>query len=169
MPDFYRGEVPIDHHRAFFLVNGLDWHGATLDIQGAVNFLKARGIEKIGVAGYCMGGALSIAAAVHVNGIQAAAPFYGSPKAEHGADPTFARVPLSLHFGTEDHAKGFSDPEAQSALEKKLTEGKVQFEFHRYEGAGHGFCNENKPTYNEAACNLARQRVLTFFERHLLQ
>lgn len=41
-----------------------------------------RGVEKVGVLGFCMGGALSAAAAVLVEEIDASVVFYGTPKPE---------------------------------------------------------------------------------------
>ena len=48
--------------------------------------------------GFCMGGALSLGAAVLCEGIDASCPFYGY----NGklADPALAKCPLQLHFGT---------------------------------------------------------------------
>ncbi len=51
VPDLYRGQVATDHEHAGHLFNGLDWPGAVQDIQGAVNYLKSRGVEKIAVTG----------------------------------------------------------------------------------------------------------------------
>ena len=62
--------------------------------------------------GYCMGGALSIAAAVLAGNVDAAAPFYGIPE-DSIADPSQCKVPLQGHFGREDTMKGFSDPEVR--------------------------------------------------------
>lgn len=125
------------------MFNGLDWKGAVEDIQGAVRYLNSKGVEKVGVVGFCMGGALSIAASVMVEGVHAAAPFYGIPKQELlECDASKARAPLQLHFGTHDSAKGFSDAEAQDKLEKILKDSGRDYEFHRYEGAEHAFANE---------------------------
>jgi len=41
--------------------------------------LKQNGCTKVAVTGFCMGGALSIAAASANVGLDAAAPFYGVP------------------------------------------------------------------------------------------
>jgi len=167
IPDLYRGKVATDHEHAGHLMNDLDWPGAVQDIQGAVNFLKSRGVEKVAVTGFCMGGALSIASAVKVDGLNAVAPFYGIPSKEL-ADPAKSRVPLQCHFGLLDSLKGFSDPEAQDALEKTLKENNVVYEFFRYENANHGFANETRENYNEVAANQSRQRVVDFFQKNLM-
>jgi len=43
-------------------LGGLDWEGAVKDIEGAAKHLREMGCKKVGVTGFCMGGALSIAA-----------------------------------------------------------------------------------------------------------
>ena len=166
MPDLYRGNVATDNERAGHLMSNLDWQGAVQDIQGAVNYLKSKGVEKVGITGFCMGGALAIASGVLVNGLDAAAPFYGIPSAEL-ADSAKIKVPVQCHFGLLDSLKGFSDPEAQDNLEKKFKDNNVKYEFHRYQDADHGFANETRERYNEAAAKLAHQRSLEFFEKHL--
>jgi carboxymethylenebutenolidase len=138
--------IDLSHEEAGHIFKGLDWQGAVQDIQGAVNYLKSKGVQKVGVTGFCMGGALSIAAAVFTDGISASAPFYGIPKAELlNCDAGKARVPLQLHFGTKDSAVGFSDPESQDKLEKVLKENGRDYVFYRYEGAEHAFANETSP------------------------
>jgi len=168
IPDIYRGKVAIDHEEAGHLMTGLDWKGAVDDIQGAARYLKKNGCQKVGVVGFCMGGALSLASAVWVPEIDAASAFYGSPDPKL-ADPAKARPPVQCHFGTEDNHKGWTDPAAQDALEKKLKESGVPLEFYRYEGCGHAFVNESRPeVYKKEAAHLAHKRTLHFFTKHLL-
>ena len=62
----------------------------------------------MGVTGFCMGGALTIASAVLVPEVNAAASFYGVPSAEL-ADPALAKAPIQAHFGELDGFVGFSD------------------------------------------------------------
>jgi carboxymethylenebutenolidase len=74
---------------------------------------------------------------------------------------------LQLHFGKLDKIKGFSDPEAQDALEKVLAENKITYEFFRYD-ADHGFSNETNPTnYNKECADLAHKRTVEFFKKYL--
>ena len=69
----------------------MDWKGAVQDIQGAADYLHSNGCTKVGVVGFCMGGALTLASSVLVNGVHAAAPFYGIPSKEL-ADPKLAKT-----------------------------------------------------------------------------
>lgn len=55
-----------------------------------------------------MGGALSIASAVLVPGIDAVVGFYGTPSPEL-ADSSQAKAPVQAHFGESDNIAGFSD------------------------------------------------------------
>lgn len=55
-----------------------------------------------------MGGALSIASAVKVPGIDAVVGFYGSPSPQL-ADAAQAKAPIQAHFGELDNIAGFSD------------------------------------------------------------
>ena len=72
-------------------MNDLDWKGAVQDIQGAVDYLHSKGCTKVGVTGFCMGGALAIASSVLVNNVHAAAPFYGIPNKDL-ADPKLVKT-----------------------------------------------------------------------------
>ena len=61
------------------MMSGLDFVGASdQDIAGAVRHLAGMS-RKVGVMGFCMGGALTIAAAARVPGIACGVPFYGVP------------------------------------------------------------------------------------------
>src|SRR5262249_37822999 len=65
-PDLYKGRVTSEPDEASHLMTGLDFPGAThQDLKGAVTYLNTKG-NKVAVMGFCMGGALTIAAAVHI-------------------------------------------------------------------------------------------------------
>ncbi len=60
VPDLYRGKSAVEAEEAHHLMTGLNFgEAASQDIRGAVQFLKAR-CPKVGVTGYCMGGALTV-------------------------------------------------------------------------------------------------------------
>ncbi|KAF6173268.1 hypothetical protein GIB67_026963 [Kingdonia uniflora] len=140
IPDLYRGKVGLNVAEAQHLMDGLDWQGAVKDIRASVNWLKANGSQKVGVTGYCMGGALSIASAVLVPEVDAVVAFYGVPSPEL-ADPAKAKKPLQAHFGELDSFVGFSDVTAAKSLEEKLKTSGVPSEVHIYPGRGHAFMN----------------------------
>ncbi|NER00075.1 MAG: dienelactone hydrolase family protein, partial [Cyanothece sp. SIO2G6] len=79
VPDLYRGTVTVEAAEAEHLMGGLDFaDAATQDIRGAVQYLKQH-TAKVAVMGYCMGGALTVLAAVHVSELDAAVCWYGVP------------------------------------------------------------------------------------------
>ncbi len=101
--------------------------------SGALSFLLPH-CAKVGVTGFCMGGALTIAAAVHLPGLSAASCFYGIPPAEL-ADPALIKIPFQGHFAEQDD---WCTPALADALQAKLP---ASAEIHRY-AAQHGFFNE---------------------------
>jgi len=65
-PDLYQGKVTTTPDEANHLMTGLDFADAThQDLRGAARHLQSQS-GRVAVMGYCMGGALTIAAAVHV-------------------------------------------------------------------------------------------------------
>ena len=163
VPDLYRGRVTQDPDEANHMMSGLDWGGAANeDIRGAVQYLKAGG-QKAAVLGFCMGGALTILAAVHIPELDAGVCFYGIPPKD-AADPRKVRVPLQGHFANTDD---WCTPEAVNGLEEDLKAGGVNYELFRYD-AQHGFVNNERPeVYDAAAANDAISRSLSFLKLHL--
>ncbi|KAL0306938.1 UNVERIFIED_CONTAM: putative carboxymethylenebutenolidase [Sesamum radiatum] len=142
IPDLYRGKVGLDVAEAQHLMDGLDWQGAVKDIEASVNWLKTNGSQKVGVTGYCMGGALAIASSVLVPSVDAVVAFYGVPSPEL-ADPVNAKAPVQAHFGELDSFVGFSDPKTGKALEEKLKTSGVPHEVYIYPGVAHAFMNSS--------------------------
>jgi carboxymethylenebutenolidase len=162
-PDLYQGRVTQNPDEASHLMNGLDFPGAThQDIRGAARHLVARG-GKLGITGYCMGGALTIAAAVHVPEVAAAVCLYGIPPRDF-ADPANVRVPFQGHFASRDD---WCTPQAVAELESRMRAHGAVPEIYHYD-ADHAFCNEQRPEVYDAKCaSEAWTRTLAFFGKHL--
>ncbi len=163
VPDLYKGRVTQDPDEANHLMTGLDWVGATeQDIGGAVRYLKAGG-RKVGVLGFCMGGALTILAGVKVPEADAGVCFYGIPPGE-AADPKDLGFPLQAHFAIQDD---WCTPAAVDAFEAALKAGGVSCELYRYE-AQHAFFNEERPdVYDAGAAKDSWERSLVFLKANL--
>ena len=162
VPDLYRGKVTLEAQEAQHLMSNLNFgEAAGQDIRGAVQYLKESS-ARVGVTGFCMGGALTLLAAVNVPEADAAASWYGFPPLEY-IDATRIKMPLLGHFSLTD---AFFPIASVAELEKKLKAAGVKFEFYRY-NANHAFCNESGPNYNREAAELAWQRTLEFFEKTL--
>jgi len=163
LPDLFRGQVTQDKAQAQKLMTGLDWADAVhQDLRGAVQFLKQSG-QKVGVLGFCMGGALSIATAVHAPECDAAVCFYGIPPAEL-ADPQEVKIPILAHFAKSDD---WCTPEAVDQLEAQWKKAQVTYELYRYD-AQHAFFNETRPeVFDATSANLAWSRTLEFLGKQL--
>jgi carboxymethylenebutenolidase len=168
VPDLYRGKVTVEAKEAEHLMGNLNFGDAAgQDIRGAVQFLKRSGV-RVGVTGFCMGGALTILAAVNVPEADAAVAWYGFPPLEY-VDASKIRAPLLGHYATRD---AFFPIATVDELEKKLRAANVRFEFHRYD-AMHAFANETAidlpipAKYDLAAAELAWRRTLDFLKEHL--
>ena len=163
VPDLYKGRVTQDPDEANHLMSGLDWGGAThQDVRGALQHLKANG-RKAGVLGFCMGGAITILAGVHVPETDVAVCFYGIPPKE-AADPARMRVPFQGHFANQDD---WCTPAAVDALAAALKASGATHELYRYD-AQHAFFNEQRAeVYDAAASKQAWERSLSFLKAHL--
>jgi carboxymethylenebutenolidase len=173
VPDLYRGQSTVEAEEAHHLMSGLDFgQAAAQDVRGAVSYLKglALGGGKVGVTGYCMGGALTVLASTLVPEADAAVVWYGMPPLEF-VDASQIRIPLQAHWATQDE---FFKIDGVDALEAKLAEAGVAYEGHRYL-AHHAFANETaqgpgrlpQTQYDAAWAQLAWDRTMRFFGRQL--
>jgi carboxymethylenebutenolidase len=170
VPDLYRGKVALEANEAEHLMNDLDFGDAAgQDVCGAVRYLKDSGSAKVGVTGFCMGGALTLLSVVNVPEADAGVVWYGYPPLEF-IDPSRIKAPLLAHWATDDAAFPIDKVDE---LEKMLSGAGVSFEFHRYE-AKHAFANEtadekNLPflKYDAEKAALAWQRTMDFLSQQL--
>ena len=163
-PDLYHGKSTLEAAEAEHLMKGLDWARAAKEIAGAVRYLRdVEGATRVGVTGFCMGGALTIIAATQP-GVDAYVAFYGFPPA--GAAPLEKVEAPGLIFFGEDEPY-FSIPDARAFAETQKKRGR-EAEVIVYPGAGHAFFNDTRPeAYREAAANYAWRRTLDHFGRQL--
>ncbi|MFO0558675.1 MAG: alpha/beta fold hydrolase [Polyangiales bacterium] len=163
-PDLYHGKKTLDAEEASHLMNGLDWARAAVEITAAVKHLREKeGCTKVGVVGYCMGGALAMIAA-SVAGVDAYAAYYGFPP-KGAADLSKVSAPGLIFFG--EHEGFFSVPDARHFADEQSKKG-IATELTVYPGAGHAFFNDTRPeAYNASAANDAWRKTLAHFGRYL--
>ncbi len=166
-PDLYNGEVTSDPTEAERLMKQLNWGKAMDEIGGAATFLHAhpRCIGRVGVTGFCLGGALAFAAATHLPDLlSAVVPFYGIPPEGQKVDYSKIRAPILAHFASRDE---WAKPEAAEAVKREL-EGRGQsMELHIYD-ADHAFVNDTRTdVYSVENAKLAWQRTVDFLHKHL--
>jgi carboxymethylenebutenolidase len=160
-PDLYHGKTTKDAGEAGKWMNELDTMQAVKEIGAAVAYLKEhpRSNGKVGVTGFCLGGALTLASACHVPGLAAAVSFYGIPPAEK-VDYAKATIPVQMHVAKKD---GWVTPEKAAEVKNQLRD----IELHLYD-ADHAFVNDTRPeVYDAANAKLAWERAVAFFQKHL--
>jgi carboxymethylenebutenolidase len=164
-PDLYGGKVVPYHDSAAAgaAMQALDFRAATDEaVRGAVVHL-AKGGGKIGLTGFCMGGAVTVIGATRIPELSAAVAFYGLPP-EAVAAPKDVRVPLQGHFASLDD---WITPALADRFERELRAAGKTFELYRYE-AHHAFMNsDRREVYSEPAAKLAWGRMIDWFRRHL--
>ncbi|MBW4051321.1 MAG: dienelactone hydrolase family protein [Proteobacteria bacterium] len=123
------------------------------DVAAAVAVVRHSG--RIATVGYCWGGALSYQAACELP-IACAVVYYGNPR-----DTTKTpKCPVMYHFGSADKSIPLEQVE-------RLKATNPQGVFYVYDGAGHGFNCDLRPSYDAAAAALARRRTLDFLASRL--
>jgi carboxymethylenebutenolidase len=129
---------------------------ALLDVAAAIKEASSGG--KVGITGYCFGGATTWRACAELDGLSAGSGYYG------GNPPSYIdmkpKVPLEMHFGARDAGIPLEQVEQLKARHPEV-------DIYTYD-ADHGFCNSSRPEkFNEAACTKASARTLAFFHKHL--
>jgi carboxymethylenebutenolidase len=163
-PDLYAGTVVPYHDTAAAEreMQSLNFLEVTDQlVRGAALFLKRTGV-KVGLTGFCLGGAVTVLGACRIADLGGAVCFYGLPP-ESVAKPADLKVPLQGHFANRDD---WCTPAAVDAFEASLKQAGKRAELFRYD-ADHGFVNEQRPVHDRAAAELAWERTLAFFAAHL--
>lgn len=172
-PDLYAGRVVPYHDSAaanaeMTSLNFLDATDQTL--RGAAQQLLGSGAKKVGVTGFCMGGALTILSLTMTPEADAGVVWYGYPPLEY-VDASKIKAPVMAHWATQDAAFAIAGVDA---LEEKLKAAGVRYEGHRYQ-AHHAFANETAQgpgriaitQYDAAWAQMAWDRSLRFLGRTL--
>ena len=149
------------------------------DIEGAVRYLRALPYAsgKVGVIGFCSGGRQAYMVACKIPTLDAAVDCWGGgvivddpahlnekrPVAVIDLTPNL-RCPLLGIFGNEDRNP---DVNQVNRTEELLKQHGKTYEFHRYDGAGHGFLAVDRAGYRPEQANDAWEKVFTFYDKYL--
>ena len=163
--DLYDGRVATDAPEAMQLSSALKTPDAVRIIAAAAEALRAlpRSNGKVAVTGFCLGGAMAIAAACGVPGLAAAVPFYGIPRAEY-VDWSRCEAPILGHYGAKDPIIAAERPQALADAARAAGRS---FELHLYD-AGHAFMREaDDAVYDAPSAAQAWERTVAFLRERL--
>lgn len=147
------------------------------DAEGALAYLRALPTSngRVGAIGHCSGGRQAVLVACDLD-VDAAVDCYGAFVTGTVPEGFVLRItnlvdrlpnlgaPLLGLFGAQD---SHPSPAEVAELEQILTELGKEFEFHSYDGAGHGFFAVDRPNYNVPAVQDGWERIEDFFGKHL--
>lgn len=166
-PDLFHGKSAKSPDEAGKLMMALRIDEAEKDLSGAAQYLldqKATTGDKVGVVGFCMGGALSLYTATKNPNIGACVVFYGGhPNVK--PDLPNLHAPMLGIYGERDKSV---TPESAHKLEQQLKSLGKEAEIIIYPGADHAFFNDTRPAvYNAEAAADAWPRTIKFLRTHL--
>ncbi|MFT5863553.1 MAG: carboxymethylenebutenolidase, partial [Flavobacteriales bacterium] len=99
--------------------------------------------------------------AVQLPELGAAVPFYGrQPSNEQAIE---IKAPLLLQYAGLDTRVN----EGWPSYEKVLKATNIEYTTHFYEDVNHGFHNNSTPRFDKPAADLAWERTISFFKKHL--
>jgi len=136
------------------IVEQLKREQTLLDLRASIDALASSG--KVGLVGYCWGGALAWLAACHLP-IAAAVSYYGA-----GITKLLERTPkcpVMFHFGEHDQHIPAADIE-------KVKKAYPLGLYYLYP-ASHGFNCTDRSAYDAPSAKLALERSIEFFHRHV--
>lgn len=162
-PDLYRGKIATNPEDASKMMHALAIEDGLNTIETAMEKAREKyGISHFGITGYCMGGTFALWGACELEGISAAAPFYGDIPDESILQTL--KVPVVFVSGIHDK---WITPEKVAGLENAAAKFGLDVDSLKYD-ADHAFCNSTRPeVYNEAAANDAWAKVIGFFKDKL--
>jgi carboxymethylenebutenolidase len=157
------GGYPGDEDKAREVFSKLDQPKARADFLAAAAYLKAlpESTGRIGVTGFCYGGAIANFLATRLADLAVAVPFYGGqPPA---ADVPNIKAAMLIHYASNDERINAG----AAAYEAAMKAAGVRFEAFVYPNTQHGFNNDTTPRYDAAAAKLAWSRTVDAFNKHL--
>ncbi|MBI4302163.1 MAG: dienelactone hydrolase family protein [Chloroflexi bacterium] len=148
------------------------------DCEAALNYLRYLPYSngKVGIIGTCSGGRHAYLVACRVKGFNALVNCWGGRLVQSREELTpqqpvspldYTRdlsCPVLGLFGNDDQNPS---PEHVNQLEAELKRHGKTYEFHRYDGAGHGFWYYDRPAYRPQQAMDGWQKVFVFFGQHL--
>ena len=145
-----------EREAAWERLRAYDFDRGAQDAKTAADWLRRSPFcsGKIAIVGFCMGGRTAALACARAE-LDAGVAVYALGIRHHLDEVAHVRCPLQLHYGLADqHIPKSEIDEVMSA-----TRANRNIAVHLYPGAGHGFFNPLRPSYDAAAVALANERI----------
>ena len=171
--------VPDDVTAKMRAAGGVSDDSVVGDLTGAMQFLRAQPTNngKVGIIGTCSGGRNAfLTAGRNPGGFDVVGDLWGG-RVVAGSEDLNEKAPVAPLdytkdlsapvlglFGNEDQNP---TPEAVNTLEEELKKHGKTYEFHRYDGAGHGFFYYDRPNYRQQQAMDGWSKIFPFFGKYL--
>ena len=164
-PDFLTGAggTPADQDEARRLIGALDLSASVDDAVATLGIGRRNGGGKVGVVGFCWGGAMVNRVAVAAgSALDAGVVFYGP--APSPSEAARVQAPLLIHLAEKDERVNATALPWVVALRRAGKNVRAI----NYQGANHAFHNDTSAErYDAKAAGRAWRETLGFFGRHL--
>ncbi len=170
---------PGDMAAAMRAMGGVTDDQAIGDVEAGMKYLRALPTSngKVGIIGFCSGGRHVYLCAGRLQGVDAAVDCWGGgvivadpanltparPVAPIDYTPKIT-APLLGIFGNEDRNP---DVDQVNKTEEELKKNGKVYEFHRYDGAGHGFFASDRAGYRPEQATDGWKHVFAWYEKYL--
>lgn len=119
--------------------------------KAAMDFLKAQSAtdnEHLAAIGYCFGGNVAMQMAYNgLEGLDGVASFHGALGLQKPVNPKKPTAKILVCNGADD---SFISAKQIAKFKETMKEAEIDFQFHNYEGAIHGFTNKEADKYGKA-------------------
>lgn len=165
-PDTFRGSTSSWIPRAIYQVSTNDPQQVNADLDSVYAWIESQpeaDAARIGIAGFCYGGRVSLLYSLHNNGIAATVVFYGSSE----TDPEVLKNLPGPVLGIFGGADASIPLEEVSALENGLKMAGIQHEISVYDGQPHAFMTNMDEIRADSLKSQAWEQMLAFLDANL--
>jgi carboxymethylenebutenolidase len=165
-PDTFRGQTTPLIPRAIYLVSTTDQEDVYADLDSVYAWLEAQpnvDAARIGIAGFCYGGRVSLLYSLRNNGIAATVVFYGSSE----TDPEVLKNLPGPVLGIFGGADASIPLEEVTALENGLEQAGIPNQISVYDGQPHAFMLDAEAIQADPVQTAAWNEMLEFLDANL--
>ncbi|MBN8657962.1 MAG: dienelactone hydrolase family protein [Anaerolineae bacterium] len=165
-PDTFRGQTTSLIPRAIYLVSTTEQTEVNADLDSVYAWLKAQpnvDASRIGIAGFCYGGRISLLYSLHNGGMAATVIFYGSSETDPEVLKNLSGPVLGI-FGGADQSIPLEEVDA---LESGLGAAGIPHQISIYDGQPHAFMLDAEAVQADPVQAAAWEEMLVFLDANL--